>query len=95
MTIMVLFIYLVSIINIMYIIRCKGHIKTHDVIVVSIYCSLLMNPFWSYDVICTPTMHGKDDVIFQSCINNWYLVYPHLVGWMSQAYPHLVGRMYV
>ena len=33
MFIMILFRCLVSIINVMYIIRCKGHIKTHDVIV--------------------------------------------------------------
>ena len=33
MFIMILFRCLVSIINVMYIIRCKGHIKAHDVIV--------------------------------------------------------------
>jgi len=33
MFIMILFRCLVFVINIMYIIRCKGHIKTHDVIV--------------------------------------------------------------
>jgi len=33
MFIMILFRFLVSLINVMYIIRCKGHIKTHDVIV--------------------------------------------------------------
>jgi len=33
MVIMISFRCLVSVINVMYIIRCKGHIKTHDVIV--------------------------------------------------------------
>ena len=57
MTIMVLFRSLVFVRNVMYIICCKGHVKTHDV---SIYHSLLMSPFWLYDVIYTPTIHGKD-----------------------------------
>jgi len=31
-------------------------------------------------IFCYPTMHGMDDVMFMYK----QLVYPHLVGWMSQ-----------
>ena len=59
MFIMILFGCLVSVINVMYIIRCKGHIKTHDVIV----CLYLLKSFEEISsghvmAFVPPTMHG-------------------------------------
>ena len=42
-------------------------------------------PFSVKVIFCYPTMHGMDDVMFLFDMYN-QLVYPHLVGWMSQSW---------
>ena len=91
MFIMILFRCLVFIINVMYIIRCKGHIKTHDVIV----CLYLLQ---SFDEISSchvtayvgfPTMLGMNDVMYLVVIF-WYI--PTWLGY-GCMYEYLVlGR---
>ena len=74
MFIMILFGCLVSVINVMYIIRCKGHIKTHDVIV----CLYLLKSFEEISsghvmaYVGFPTMPGMNDVML-SYVNFWYI----------------------
>ena len=41
---------------------------------------------WTNDVICIPTLHGMDDVIFLVFAMYKQLVDPHLVGWISQIW---------
>jgi len=48
----------------------------------------LNEPYWTYDVICIPTMHRMDDVIIyilQACINNCYIP-TWLGGWVKFGY---------
>ena len=78
-----------------YTICCLSHVKVLGVICLLIH---LNESYWTNDVICIPTLHGMDDVmfiVFLSCINNWYIP----LGWVDESnlvYPHLVGRlMYV
>ena len=46
----------------------------------------LNESYWTNDEIRIPTLHKMDDVIFVISVMQKQLVYPHLVGCMSQVW---------